>query len=240
MALYPHDIINGIFGIIALLISFLVAIRIISRGIEYRNRVFILVGIAGIIVSEPWWGSISSFILEISTGIGLTIEIQNLINMPLVPIGMFAWLVAFTDLAFKKYQKKIIVLFIIYGIIFEIVFFMVYMNDPSLEETIYGIKSRVIPTVFLVSFLITIWISVALFTRESLKADDPEIQMKGKLLVVAILLYSIAALLETIVLIFPIPTIFQIIGRTILLVSAVIFFWGFFLPEWIKKIFIKT
>ena len=235
MSLYPHDIINGIFGIIALLISFLVSMRMISKGVEYRKRVFVLVGIAGFIVSVPWWGSIISFVLEISSGIVLTIEIQNLIYFPLIPIGMFAWLVAFTDLVFKKRQKTIIALFIIYGIIYEIVFFMVYTFDPSLEVTFYGMKSRVIPSAFLVSFLIIIWISVALFTRESLKADDPEIQMKGKLLVVAILLYSVAALLETIVLIFPIPIIFQIIGRTFLIVSAVIFFWGFFLPEWIKK-----
>ena len=235
MSLYPHDIINGIFGIIALLISFFVSMRMISKGVEYRKRVFVLVGIAGFIVSVPWWGSIISFVLEISSGIVLTIEIQNLIYFPLIPIGMFAWLVAFTDLVFKKRQKTIIALFIIYGIIYEIVFFMVYTFDPSLEVTFYGMKSRVIPTAFMVSFLIIIWISVALFTRESLKADDPEIQMKGKLLVVAILLYSVAALLETIVLIFPIPTIFQIIGRTFLIVSAAIFFWGFFLPEWIKK-----
>ena len=235
MSLYPHDIINGIFGIIALLISFLVSIRMISKGFEYRKRVFVLVGIAGFIVSVPWWGSIISFVLEISSGIVLTIEIQNLIYFPLIPVGMFAWLVAFTDLVFKKRQKTIIVLFIIYGIIYEIVFFMVYTFDPSLEVTFYGMKSRVIPSAFLVSFLIIIWISVALFTRESIKADDPEIQMKGKLLVVAILLYSVAALLETIVLIFPIPIIFQIIGRTFLIVSAAIFFWGFFLPEWIKK-----
>lgn len=235
MSLYPYDIINGIFGIIALLISFLVAIRIILKGFEYRNKVFILVGIAGFIVSEPWWGSIISFVLEISSGIVLTIEIQNLINLPLVPIGMFAWLVAFTDLVYKKHQKIVIALFIIYGIIFEIVFFIVYVNDPSLEGPFYGIKSRVIPTVFLVSFLIIIWISVALFVRESLKADNREIQMKGKLLVVAIFLYSIAALLETIVLVFSLSTIFQIVGRTSLIVSAVTFFWGFFLPEWMKK-----
>ena len=239
MTLYPHDIVNGIFGIIALLISFLIAIRIILRGFEFRNRNFILVGIAGLIVSEPFWGSIFSFILEISSGIALTIEIQNLINFPLIPLGLFSWLVAFTDLVYKKRQKIIIELFIIYGIIYEIVFFVVFANDPSLEGTFYGIKSRVIPTIFLVSFLIIIWISVVLFARESLKADNPEIQMKGKLLVVAIFFYSIAALLDTIVIIFSISTIFQIISRTFLIVSAVTFFWGFFLPEWMKKILIK-
>ena len=152
---------------------------------------------------------------------------------------MLTWLVAFTDLVYKKQQKIIIALFIIYSIIFEIVFFVVFANDPSLEGTFYGIKSRVIPTIFLVSFLIIIWISVVLFARESLKADNPEIQMKGKLLVVAIFFYSIAALLDTIVIIFSISTIFQIISRTFLIVSAVTFFWGFFLPEWMKKILIK-
>ena len=119
MSLYPHDIINGIFGVIALIVSVLIAIRMILIGFEYRNRDFILVGIAGFIVSEPWWGSIISFVLEISSGIVLTIEIQNLIKLPLVPIGMLTWLVAFTDLVYKKQQKIIIALFIIYSIILK-------------------------------------------------------------------------------------------------------------------------
>ena len=235
MSLYPHDIINGIFGVIALSVSVFIAIRIILRGFEFRNRDFILVGIAGLIVSEPWWGAIISFVLELSSGVALTIEMQNLINFPLIPLGLFAWLVAFTDLVYKKRQKIIIELFIIYSIIYEIVFFIVYINDPSLEGTFYGIKSRVIPTIFLVSFLIIILISVVSFVRESLKASDPEIKMKGKLLVVAMIFYSIAALLETIVLVFSISTVFQMIGRTFLIVSAITFLWGFFLPEWRKK-----
>ena len=235
MSLYPHDIINGIFGVIALSVSVFIAIRIILRGFEFRNRDFILVGIAGLIVSEPWWGAIISFVLELSSGVALTIEMQNLINFPLIPLGLFAWLVAFTDLVYKKRQKIIIELFIIYSIIYEIVFFIVYINDPSLEGTFYGIKSRVIPTMFLVSFLIIILISVASFVRESLQSVHPEIKMKGKLLIVAMIFYSIAALLETIVLVFSISTVFQMIGRTFLIVSAITFLWGFFLPEWIKK-----
>jgi hypothetical protein len=235
MPLYPHDIINGIFGVIALIVSVFIAIRIILRGFEFRNRDFILVGIAGLIVSEPFWGSIISFVLEISSGMALTIEMQNLINFPLVPLGLLSWLVAFTDLVYKKRQKLIIELFIIYGIIYEIVFFVVFANDPSLEGTFYGIKSRVIPTIFLVSFLIIILISVASFVRESLQSAHPEIKMKGKLLVAAMIFYSIAALLETIVLVFSISTVFQMIGRTFLIVSAITFLWGFFLPEWIKK-----
>ena len=152
---------------------------------------------------------------------------------------MLSWLVAFTDLVYKKRQKIIIELFIIYGIIYEIVFFVVFAKDPSLEGTFYGIKSRVIPTIFLVSFLIIILISVVSFVRESLKASDPEIKMKGKLLVVAMIFYSIAALLDTIVIIFSISTVFQMIGRTFLIVSAITFLWGFFLPEWMKKFLIK-
>jgi len=239
MSLYPHDIINGIFGVIALSVSVFIAIRIILRGFEFRNRDFILVGIAGLIVSEPWWGAIISFVLELSSGVALTIEMQNLIHFPLIPLGLFSWLVAFTDLVYKKRQTIIIELFIIYGIVFEIVFFLVYINDPSLEGTFYGIKSRVIPTIFLVSFLIIILISVVSFVRESLKASDPEIKMKGKLLVVAMIFYSIAALLETIVLVFSISTVFQLIGRTFLIVSAITFLWGFFLPDWMKKILLK-
>ena len=239
MSLYPHDIINGIFGVIAISVSVFIALRIILRGFEFRNRDFILVGISGLIVSEPWWGEIISFVLELSSGVALTIEMQNLINFPLIPLGLFAWLVAFTDLVYKKRQKIIIELFIIYSIIYEIVFFIVYINDPSLEGTFYGIKSRVIPTIFLVSFLIIILISVASFVRESLQSVHPEIKMKGKLLIVAMIFYSIAALLETIVLVFSISTVFQLIGRTFLIVSAITFLWGFFLPEWMKKFLIK-
>ena len=239
MVLYPFDIINGIIGLCAIIISFYVALRIFLKGFEYRNRNFILVGITGFLMSEPWWHSILSFLLEISFGFRLPGEIGNIIGIVFQPIGIFTWLFAFTDLVYKKQQKIILALFLVYSIIFEIAFFIVFTNDPSLNGTFYGIHSGIIPTGFMFSFLIIILVSGILFARESIKADDPEIKMKGRLIQFAIISYCIAAVLDAGVIMFRFTPFLLISNRIVLILSAVAFYGGFLLPDWMKKILIK-
>ena len=239
MTIYPFDYVNGVIGILALIISFYVALRIALTSFKYRDKNFILVGITGFIMSEPWWYSISAFITEAAFGFRIPGELGNLYGIPFQPIGIFTWLFAFTELVYKKQQKIILVLFSVYSIIFEIVFFIVFMNDPSLNGTFYGIHSGIIPTGFMFSFLIIILVSGILFARESIKADDPEIKMKGRLIQFAIISYCIAAVLDAGVIMFRFTPFLLISNRIVLILSAVAFYGGFLLPDWMKKILLK-
>jgi len=240
MTLNYFDIFNGIIGIIAIIICFYVAIRILIRGFEFREKNLILVGITGFLMSEPWWPSIISFLLDLSFGIRLPDPVAHIIGIVLQPLGIFTWLAAFTDLIYKKQQRPILILFAIYSIIFEIVFFVVISHDPPLLGTFYGISSALIPMGFMLTFLIIILTTCLLFARESMKADTQDIKMKGKLIAYAIVSFCIAATIDAIILLLNLYKFLQLVNRIILISSAITFYGGFLLPEWMKKILIKT
>ena len=239
MSLEPFDYFNGIIGIIAIITSFYVSGRILLKSYEYRKREFLMVGITGGLISVPWWPSIISFLLEIFIGIRLPNPIAHVIGIVLQPLGIFCWLVAYTDLVYKAQQKTILILFAIYGIIFEIAFFIVFLNDPPLEGTFYGINSALIPMGFMFTFLIIILTTGLLFARESIKADDPEIRKKGQLLAFGIVSFCIATALDALILLLNLFLFIQPISRIILIVSSLAFYGGFLLPDWMKKILLK-
>jgi len=237
MTLEPFDYFNGVVGVISLLVAFYVAFKILKRAHELRRREFLMVGITGLFMSEPWWPSITSFLLEVFIGIRLPNPVAHVIGIVFQPIGIFTWLVAFTDLVYKVQQKTILVLFIIYSCIFEIAFFIVFLHDPPLEGTFYGITSALIPMAFMATFLLIILITGLLFARESIKADEPEIRMKGKLLACGIILFCIATSIDSIILLLNLFLVIQPITRIILILSSLSFYGGFLLPDWMKKIF---
>ena len=74
-----------------------------------------------------------------------------------------------------------------------------------------------------------------LFTRESLKSEDLEIRLKGKLIFIAFILFTIGSGLDTSI---PLNFVTLPIIRGFEIASAIVFYFGFFLPKWFKK-FIK-
>ena len=239
MALEPFNIFNGIVGVVSILVSFYVSARILLKAYELKKREFLMVGITGIFMSEPWWPSIISFLLDVFFGFRLPNPIAHVIGIVFQPIGIFTWLVAYTDLVSKDKQKTILTLFGLYGIVFEIVFFIVFVNDPPLEGTFYGINSALIPMGFMFTFLIIILTTCFLFARESLKADNPEIRKKGQLIVFAIVLFGFAAALDSIILLLNLFLFLQPVTRIILILSALAFYGGFLMPDWMKKILLE-
>ena len=85
------------------------------------------------------------------------------------------------------------------------------------------------------------------FARKSIKSENKEVRLKGKLLQFAFIAFTIAALLEKtarsilVGTVFPDPTILLlsvilVIVRVLLISSAIAFYGGFLLPRWMKEI----
>jgi hypothetical protein len=79
-------------------------------------------------------------------------------------------------------------------------------------------------------------ITGTLFGRKSLRSDNPEIKLKGKLLIIAFWSFFIGAIFE---IISHISIIILIVGRIILISSAIEFYSGFLLPNWMKKLLLS-
>ena len=127
----------------------------------------------------------------------------------------------------------------IYGSIFEIIFFILLFIDPNLIGNLnppVDVSYKSFIMVYLLSFLLIFVISGLLFARLSLKSDDPEVKFKGKMLGGAYVTFLIGSVLDSSV---PISGFIIIFTRLILILSAFFWYAGFFLPRWIKKLFLK-
>lgn len=239
IALSTLSILNGIFSLIFVSISLTVGAFIASKYFKYKQRTFLFVGIAWMGLCEPWLGSGISFLLAITTGEGLSPEMYAIIGMSFVPWSMLAWLIAFTDLIIKKHQKLILISFAIFGIIFEICLFYFLSVDPDLIVILsdpVDAEYQTIIRIFLFIILITIFITGMIFARESLKSKNPEIRLKGKLLLAAFLLFTIGGIFDGLL---PLNIYTLTFARILLISSAIFFYCGFLLPNWVKKIFLK-
>ncbi|MFX1411035.1 MAG: hypothetical protein ACFFA6_11835 [Promethearchaeota archaeon] len=239
MTLETLDIINGIFSIIFVVISLLVGLIILTKYFKYKERIYFFVACTWILISEPWWPSSISFLVALNNDIGLQAEIYFLIGNVLVPLAIIFWLAAFTEFLYKEKRKIILLLFGIYGLIFEIFFFSFLVLDPTLIGELnppVDANYKFFIMVSLISFLIIVVATGFMFANLSLKSDDPEVKLKGKLLILAYLSFSVGALLDSSV---PLNEVIIIITRLILISSAFEWYSGFILPSWMRRLLLK-
>lgn len=242
MALEALDFANGIFSVILVIIFIFVGLRIALRYFKIKEKTYLFVGLCWILIGESWYPSSTSFIIALfNDGLGLISfpEIYFIIGTSLLPFTLTFWLIAFTELMYKQKQRIIIMISTIGGILFEIFLFYFLLTNPSIIGTLespvdanYGLFI----SVFQILLLIVLIITGTIFARASLKSDNPEHKLKGKLLLMAFVLFFIGAIFDVLS---TFNILFLILGRTMLFFSSVFFYYGFIFPEWMKNRFLK-
>ena len=239
MTLETNDIINGILALIFVGISVIVGLIFFIKYRKYKDKTLIYVGLTWIVMSEPWWGHTISFLFALFTGNGLSIQAIYFISTTFVPIGITAWLAAFTEFFYKDKEKMIIVIVIISQIIFEVVFLYLLFTNPSTiaieRSAVDSINQPFILAYFLIILLIFL-ITGIIFSIVAIKSEKGEIKLKGKILLTAIIFYVVGAVWDGV---FTSEGSLLIVSRMILAFSAILFYYGFILPNWLKKVFIK-
>jgi len=236
MALTIIEATNGFMSLVFVIISIIIGLKITLKYFKHRQLILLLAGISWIGISEAWWPSSVNFILSSITGQTLSLGIYMILGYSLIPIFMFVWLIAVTELLYKKKQKVVLLIFAIEFILFE-VFFLYYAlyNPNSIGElqTPVNIKLKSFLLYYMIAHIILFLITGFLLSYESLKSENPEIKLKGKFLLTAFISFGIGATLDVI---FPIGFI---LNRLILISSAFEFYCGFILPKRVKRIFLK-
>jgi hypothetical protein len=102
MALDLIEFYNGLTGTIFVIISIIVAIKLISKYIEHNKRSFLFAGLTWLIICETYWPVAISFIMVLSINQTLSTEAYFLIGAIMIPFGLMSWLVVFTDLVYKS------------------------------------------------------------------------------------------------------------------------------------------
>ena len=240
MSLSLLDTVNGVCSLIFVSISLLVGFIILSRYFKYKERIYLMVGATWILISCPWWSSSLSFLVALSNDVGITPEAYFIIGNILVPFAIVLWLLAFTEFLYTEKRKLILLVFALYGFIFEILFFSFLFVDPNLIGELnppVDVRYNSFIMIFLISFLLIVVVTGFLFANLSLKSKDPEVKLKGKLLIIAYIAFTVGALLDTAI---TLNEVTIIITRIILIISAICWYGGFLLPKWMKKYLLRS
>ena len=249
------DILQGSLSLIFVIISFIIGVTIISKYGKNKNRLYILVGFTWLTLSTLWLPEAGSFLMSLVIQQTLAIEWYFILGNVFVPVALICWITAYTNMVNKEKQKIAVTLILIFSIVFEGLFFYYFFLDINLLGVINPLRpfsadlGYFLTILLLISFLI-LFMTGLKFARKSIRSENKEVRLKGKLLQFAFIAFTIAALLEKtarsilIGTFFADPTILLlsvmlVIVRMLLISSAIAFYGGFLLPGWMKKIFTK-
>ena len=247
------DILQGILSLIYVVISFIIGLVIISKYGKFKNRLYLLVGLCWLSLSTLWLPEAVSFVMSVFILQTLAVEWYLIIGNVFFPIAIISWIFAYTDMINKQKEKLAVSLVVIYGIVFEGLFFYFFSLGTSFIGVINPLRPfsadlGIFLTILLFIGFITLFFTGIKFSRKSVKSENREVSLKGKLLQFAFIAFTIAALLEKtarsilIGTVFPDPTIpilsvMLVVVRILLISSAFAFYGGFLLPRWMREIF---
>ena len=249
------DILHGSFSLLYVIISFSLGLIILFKYFKFKNRLYVLVGLTWIFLSFPWLPDSISFLLNVFVQTSLASEWYFIIGNIFIPIALISWIIAYTDMINRDKQKLTVSIILIFSLVFEIIFFTLFFMDVDLIGLIdplrpFSADLGALLIVFLLITMLIMLITGVKFSLKSIQSEDKEIRLKGKLLRVAFIAFTIAALLEKTARSIMLGVVFQdptdpllsvmlAIVRVILVLSAFAFYGGFLLPRWMKEIFMR-
>jgi hypothetical protein len=236
-----EDILQGSMALIFITISFIVGIKLLLKYKTHKQLSILFAGLAWTLIVSPWFNSGFNLLYVIVNGASMSDPVYLLIGYIWVPIPLIFWLQLFTTLKYKSKQKMILIITILNTIVYEIIFLYYIFTD----FTFIGVKTGLfndeltLPYVLYVSvILIVAVITGFLFGIESFKSENPEIKLKGKFLITAWASFFIGALLDAGL--GALDPFSIVLVRLLLISSAIEFYCGFFLPNLVKNLFLKS
>ncbi|MFX0036791.1 MAG: hypothetical protein ACFE9I_14270 [Candidatus Hermodarchaeota archaeon] len=242
MSLSPLDILNGILGLLVVIVSFILGLIVLSKYFKNKNKNFILLGVNLIFLASGWYGTSTSFFIALIRGNeGLALEMILLLNFIPLPIGLICWCGFYTNILMKEKQKLFLLIMVVITVFFYSVFLFVVFTDVSqaaikispVDTTAGGNRFL---SIYIIIFIIVLLITGIHFSLRTMKYEDIEMKTKGKFLLFAFPSFAIGGLLDSTL---PSNEITLILFRLLLISSIIGFYIGYLLPNWIKKRIIK-
>ncbi|MHA1805672.1 MAG: hypothetical protein ACTSU4_14245 [Promethearchaeota archaeon] len=246
MALTIAEILQGSLNLVFVIISFIVGLTILSKYRIYKKRDYILIGLTWMGICTPWLhGAITIIVYFFNP---LVIESESFITMRFIiaytsiPIIVLLWFIVFTDFLYKNKQKLIVSIIAIISLTCEVLFFTFLIIDRENLIGYFGAPFLAIYSPFMritfMFFLGIAFITFLMFASKSLKSTEKEIQWKGRFLIIAFILFTVSAVLDSIAIFLTQPFLI-VMNRIFLMSSAIFFYFGWILPDRLKKILIK-
>ncbi len=238
--LSQENIIIASFTLLFVIISLIVGIKILLKYFSVNAKELILVGLAWICLSSPWWSAPFSFLSYIFFGVLWEIHVFFLIGNIFIPVAIICWIYSFAKMAYVKAKKILLIVYSLISIIF-IIFFLIFMvidvNVIGEFDGTFDARYLSFTRIFQAFAIISALITGVLFALKSLKSKDPKVQWKGRFLLIAFISFAISAILDSG---FELGITGVIIIRLLLISSAIEYYLGFLLPDRIAKWLIRN
>ena len=240
MNLEPLVFLNGILSTITVAIGAIVGIIIASRYFKYKRKEFMYIGLAVIGIYQPWWPTAVDFFSILFFNRSLTPTEYFIISTVCIPFFIVIWMVAITYMFDLTNKKVLPITFLIISVVGSLYVFIFALIDPKQIGTLTGyfnVEYEIITMGYLLFILLSIVVSGILFSVQSLNSDNPEIRLKGKLLITGFICYLVGGFMDAGTI--HLTELTLIITRSILITSAILFYLGFLLPNYVKKLFLR-
>ncbi len=233
------ELLYGSFSFIFVVISILMGLKILLKYFEVKRAEFITIGLTWILMTSGWWRITLNFPLVILFDTEVPHIIGITIDSIFIPVALLCWIYAFCVLVYPNSLKKIMVLYLVICVIYEIILVYLIIIDPDQVVTIYSTfnsKYNLYPYLFSIFAIITFIVTGILFARKSFESEDLKIRWKGRFLLMAFLLFTIGAIFDAGI---RMDVFTLILVRSILILSSVLYYMGFLLPDKVANWLIK-
>lgn len=229
------ELLQGLFGLIWVIIALLIGIRIILKGASLERKDLIFVGFNYVFLSSAWWGVAFQFLFLGNLSQAVYLFIANFF----IGWGLICWTYAFCDVFYPSKKVIFVVLSMIFAIVWDIFLLYSLTNDPDMIATFTGIfdtNHTLYSLLFIATSIMIFMVSGIVFSYKFIKTDNPEIKIKGWFLLIAWISFTIAAVMDSAV---TMTILLVVIVRILLISTAVEYYFGFFLPKALSNRLIK-
>lgn len=233
---------SGILGFIAVIIAWIYGAIALIKAIRYKERTLFYFFLAVIFTVSPWYPSGLGYIYWVITNQEIVYPVYVLLGTLGVPIALYSWLQIYMPALHKKHKDIVTLVIVCLSIAFYIyLFYFLFLAPGAPIDSVVGIKRNPIDIdykgfilVFLAISLLISTISGNDFAIASLRnKDNPEIQWKGRFLILSFNLFAIGSIGDGFI---PLNPVTLIVFRLFLVLSNTFYYIGFILPKWMKKI----
>jgi hypothetical protein len=233
------EILQGFSSLIYAIFGSIIGLIIALKFIQYKQKELLFVGTSLILITAPWYSGGISFLTYISFDYIFNDRLYFFINYGFIAVALLCWISAMSLLIFTESKKKIMISFSIICGLYEILFIIMLIVDPSLlgaKEGRFNSDAELVPTIFLVFGLLITIITMAMFIRECFRSTNLKVKWKGRFLLIAMTFMVIGSFMDAVV---TVSYTSLIIVRFLLIGRIIFSYLGWLLPDRVARWLIK-
>ena len=237
----PSTQLSGFLSSITICFAIILVLFVLHLAVKRQNKLLYAFCLFGLSIVSPWYPSGIGYFYWIITGKIIAYQIYIILGTTGFPIIALSWSYIYTSLLYPHWKKYVLIIWGIISIIFYLyLFYFLFFAPGAPIDTMIALKKTELDIEYKAFVLIYIGIVIIItgptffhFAIVSMRTkDDPKIQWRGRLILLASIFYLIVAPMDA--LFTPTP-IFLVIIRIILLMAALFFYMGFVMPDWVQK-----